>query len=255
MGAAPIGGPAVGSDERAATPAVRPGLASKLLGWLLLALWIASFANAWMDGVRPATLAQLDGDRTAGQVQEWFVTTQLDDGGRFGFAQGQWQGSAEGDPSQRGGIVVWRAHDQWWAASDPGRRGSVVVGVQIRASADSESAVAALRADGIRYTVPPAGVVTAWILVAMLALWFGLLVVPVQRPRRGSRWFWFWIGLVPFGVGMAAYAIAERIRPRRAPSPRPGSGWLAFGLALLGAFVVAAALGLAETAGVSVPLR
>lgn len=52
------------------------------------------------------------------------------------------------------------------------------------------------------------------------------------RPRRGTRWFWFWVLGVTGGVGAVAYALYEigGRRADRAPleEDRPG-GWAGFG--------------------------
>jgi hypothetical protein len=41
-----------------------------------------------------------------------------------------------------------------------------------------------------------------------------LVVILGPRPRRGTRWFWFWLAGGPLSVGVALFAVAELIRPR-----------------------------------------
>ncbi len=41
-----------------------------------------------------------------------------------------------------------------------------------------------------------------------------LAVVLGPRPRRGTRWFWFWIVGGPLSVGLPIFAVAELLRPR-----------------------------------------
>ena len=64
------------------------------------------------------------------------------------------------------------------------------------------------------------------VVAALAHLLFG------PRPRRGTRWFWFWVLGVTGGVGAAAYALYEigGRRADRAPleEDRPG-GWAGFG--------------------------
>ncbi len=46
-------------------------------------------------------------------------------------------------------------------------------------------------------------------------LFVGFLVVVLgPRPRRGTRWFWFWIVGGPLSVGLPIFAVAELLRPR-----------------------------------------
>ena len=46
-------------------------------------------------------------------------------------------------------------------------------------------------------------------------LFVGFVVVVLgPRPRRGTRWFWFWIVGGPLSVGLPIFAVAELLRPR-----------------------------------------
>ena len=44
-----------------------------------------------------------------------------------------------------------------------------------------------------------------------------LVVILGPRPRRGTRWFWFWLVGGPMSVGIAIFAVAELVRPRYEP--------------------------------------
>jgi hypothetical protein len=83
----------------------------------------------------------------------------------------------------------------------------------------AEALVQELREAG----VPPAGPGNDWpgdsadvwgLLTGALAL---LAVVFGPVPTRGTRWFWFWVTGVTWGLGVVAYAVAELLRPRPEP--------------------------------------
>ena len=62
---------------------------------------------------------------------------------------------------------------------------------------------------------PPAGRTNnAGVLLLALAT---LVVVLGPRPRRGTRWFWFWLVGGPLLVGVPVFALAELLRPRYEP--------------------------------------
>lgn len=70
-------------------------------------------------------------------------------------------------------------------------------------------------------------------LLALLALF-------AIRPKRGTRWFWFWVFGVPLGLGVVAYAVLECVLPRRSDpvaNDRPSKGRLigVVGFAVAGA--------------------
>ncbi len=70
------------------------------------------------------------------------------------------------------------------------------------------------------------------------------------RPRRGTRWFWFWVLGGPLSVGVPIFAVAELLRPRHEvedtvhPAGVAGrwNGLAGFALGFLGSFAGTAAL-------------
>lgn len=230
-------------------------LASAIFGWLLVALCVGSLGWGWATGIHPATDAQLDRDRQAGVIDHWFVTDRISEGSRYEFARAEdarWSDLM--DPGREGGLVVWQVGSRWFVA-EPGRTISgVQSGLNALSTPDSEAAVARLRESVGEQSIP-------WVrwdlqgiaLTVMVGAWFLNLVFGSSAPSRGSRWFWFWVGLMPLGLGVAAYAVGERIRPRQTAGRR-SSGWAGLAVLILGGIAVSAALqGLAQL-GLSVPI-
>ncbi|WP_433280292.1 hypothetical protein [Micromonospora sp. CA-244673] len=80
----------------------------------------------------------------------------------------------------------------------------------------------------------------------MLALTIGvgwlLMLVAGPPPVAGTRWFWLWIGLLPFGLGVLAWLHLERWRGD-VPAARPRrSGWAGLGGLLLGGILLSVAV-------------
>jgi hypothetical protein len=83
-----------------------------------------------------------------------------------------------------------------------------------------------------------------------------VVVILGPRPRRGTRWFWFWLVPSPASVGIAAFAVAELVRPRYEPEgtvhpPGVAGRWsglagfaLGFVLAIAGGLLTASLTGL-----------
>lgn len=68
---------------------------------------------------------------------------------------------------------------------------------------------------------------------------------PGQRstPGFGTRWYWFWVCLLPLGAGLLAWTLIERLPlalgnepPQR--SRGPSRGWRGLGWLLLGSLIL-----------------
>ena len=78
--------------------------------------------------------------------------------------------------------------------------------------------------------LPSERVIQAGALLLMVST---LVVIVGPRPRRGTRWFWFWVVGGPLSLGVPIFAVAELLRPRyelegtvHPPvSPVGGAGW------------------------------
>ena len=239
---------------KAEPSAVRRGseVRSVLLGWLLLLLCAVSLATSWAGGVHASTLDQLDQDRQAGSVVQWYRSPHVASESRWTLARAEWQES-DGDPAERGGLLVWEARGRWWVTTAGLGLGTWTAEVAASESPEVAAAADALTAAGVRYAQPTVADGPGWPVPAMLVVWFAAFV-GVRSPRRGNRWFWFWVALVPLGVGIAAYAVAERIHPRAEPAARRWSGWQGFGVSVAGSILLAACLTGLRAAGVPVPI-
>ena len=59
--------------------------------------------------------------------------------------------------------------------------------------------------------LPSERVIQAGALLLMVST---LVVIVGPRPRRGNRWFWFWVVGGPLSLGVPVFAVAELLRPR-----------------------------------------
>ncbi|MFE0531433.1 hypothetical protein ACFW0V_27925 [Micromonospora parva] len=202
------------------------------LRWVLLVLWVLWAPLAWWVEPRESTEAQLDRDLAAGQV----VSYQR----AYGWADDDayWGSRPRPQYATGGGLLVWTVpNGQTRYAFDTSPASDSYPG-GVDPSADSGSggrdarrtAIADLRTDG-----GPAhriGIAASLFAGVLTLLWLGRLIVGAP-PLAGTRWFWFWVGLLPFGVGVLAWTYRELWRPPPAPVPGRGSGWRGFGWLIL----------------------
>jgi hypothetical protein len=229
----------------------------RVLGWVLLVAWAVWLAALWVAQPRLVPQEFLADQLAQGQVTGYRLVTVDEDGGRGVFS---------GPPR----LDVVPVSDEDPAESLDGTYEGSPVSVAYWVDAP----VAQLRVvdpNGLSSEVPAAlvheltaaGVPTA----APSRLWFHpsqrihnagalllfltfLVVVLGPRPRRGTRWFWFWLLGGPASVGIAIFAVAELLRPRYEPEGTmhpPGvagrwSGLTGFAAGLLLAFAGSAVL-------------
>lgn len=203
--------------------------------WLVVLVWLAWIAP------RAASARQLSSDLGSGTVTGWtFTGTEP----RAVAADG-WLGlqdlGAHPTTAANGAYVVWTTSDgrnHWTSYAD-------VIAAQGGLPADG----AASTGDAIgkwvegqwAITHPNAAVTPApphfpnlLRLIAFLG-WFIALcgICGGDRPRVGTRWFWFWISHVTLGAGAIAYAVVECLRDPRDQGDRrlPGVAGFIAGIA------------------------
>ncbi|MFI5493861.1 hypothetical protein [Actinoplanes sp. NPDC051859] len=194
---------------------------------LLAVLWLVAAATTWWTTPRQVDFADAQAALADGQVTV-FQWGDLWDG-----SEDLWFGDPQLTSSgSRGPLFAWRTPDHrvFWvetgefhqsSASDP-------------ADGDYASAGAALlghdldtRGLGHRSgNLTPLHTLVA-VLTIVLGLTFLVVLVNGAAPRRATRWYWFWIGLlVPYGIGLLFWLG----RDRSAGAEQRASGFVGLGL-------------------------
>ncbi|PSK65034.1 hypothetical protein B0E53_02990 [Micromonospora sp. MH33] len=215
----------------------RPWLRRRALPLAVALCWLVWAALAWWTAPRAVDEAELERDLAAGRV----VTMARADGWQAGST---WGRRPEPRYAEGAWMVVWTRPDgQVRHASVPTRA--------------PESGADPLADPRARDATTHGGDTLADALAnaaGLLALTIGVgwLLMLVAGPPRvaGTRWFWFWIGLLPLGLGVLAWLHRERWRGD-VPAARPRrSGWAGLGWLLLGGLLLSVAVaGLASLFG------
>ncbi|MFI6758437.1 hypothetical protein ACIBF5_04740 [Micromonospora sp. NPDC050417] len=199
------------------------------VGGFVVLLWFVWAMLAWWSAPRPSDADQARRDIAAGAV------TSVRTG--WGIRPGDFWGATPDMRGDYGGsVVAWTTTSGRVRYTDAGpqstidQSGNQTVGdipPQRRLIADLTSAVGR----------GGSGINLHWIgfaaqsiaTVAMVVFLFTL--VPGAAPVHGTKWFWFWISLIPYGLGVLAWVGRERWRPdpRAALAQRlpgvDGPGW------------------------------
>ncbi|MGC4748019.1 hypothetical protein ACLQ28_20535 [Micromonospora sp. DT201] len=205
------------------------------LRWGLPLLWVLWVPLAWWVEPRESTEAQLDRDLATGQVVAFQRASGWADGGAY------WGSRPRPQYATNGGMLAWTvpngqirytfgappASDSYLAEPDasagtwPSWRDTQLAAISATGPADSGPG-------------PRIGNAAALLAGALTVLWLGRLIGGAP-PLVGTRWFWFWVGFLPFGVGVLAWTYRELWRPPPVPVPDRGSGWRGFGWLILAA--------------------
>ncbi|MBQ1014450.1 hypothetical protein KBX53_26620 [Micromonospora sp. M51] len=203
---------------------------SVALRWALPVLWVLWAALAWWVEPRESTEAQLDRDLAAGRVVTYQRANGWDDDDPY------WGSQPDLRPAEQGWMITWTvpSGQTRYASVQPPDPQPYSAGSDRLARTGLDARLAAVadpwHAGG---DVPSRIATTAGLLAGVLTLlWLGRLIVGAP-PLAGTRWFWFWVGLLPFGVGVLAWTYREVWRPPPAPVPGRGSGWRGFGWLIL----------------------
>ncbi len=232
----------VGPTVERLRPAVR--LAVR---WGLPVLWLLWAGPAWWSAPRQVPAEQLARDAAAGRV----VTAQRADG--WNDDLNYWGARPQPQTSSTGWMAVWTLSNGQVRYADlggyvgPGPDESVPgfdsAGLGSDGAAGTSpwsvnDAWASLRVDtrgseqGLAHRLAQAAVLVA----TVIGLCWLVMLVAGPAPAAGTRWFWFWVGLLPFGLGVLAYWFREwRFTGHPEWEGRGGrSGWLGLGWLIFG---------------------
>ncbi|MEW2427565.1 hypothetical protein AB0877_06055 [Micromonospora sp. NPDC047644] len=206
-----------------------------VLRWGLPVLWVLWAGLAWWVEPRQSTEAQLDRDLATGQVVAFQRASGWADDGAYWGSRPRPQYATNGAmlvwtvPNGQSRYVldappVWESHlgePDPSAAAPPSWRDTQLAAISAAGSADGDP--------GQRI-----GNAAALLAGVLAVLWLGRLIGGAP-PVVGTRWFWFWVGLLPFGTGVLAWTYRELWRPPPVPVPGRASGWRGLGWLILAA--------------------
>ncbi|WP_328654242.1 hypothetical protein OG598_10565 [Micromonospora sp. NBC_00330] len=203
-----------------------------VLRWALPVLWVLWASLAWWVEPRESTEAQLDRDLAAGRVVTFQRAQGWADDGAY------WGSRPDLRYATDGGMLAWSVPNGQirYAFVDPPASASYPGEPDLSTNAGLDARVAAVAGPwhvggDLAHRIAGIGGLLAGVLTV---LWLGRLIAGAP-PLVGTRWFWFWVGLLPFGVGVLAWTYRELWRPPPAPVPGRGSGWRGLGWLILAA--------------------
>ncbi|MGC5290978.1 hypothetical protein [Micromonospora sp. DT231] len=213
------------------------------LRWGLPVLWVLWASLAWWVEPRESTEAQLDRDLASGRV----VTFQRADG--WADDDAYWGSRPRLQHATDGGLLAWTVPNGQirYVFVDPPASESSVAEADPSPNPRWDARLAAVAepwrgVNAAAHRMTDAAAVLAGVLTV---LWLARLVGGAP-PRAGTRWFWFWIGLLPFGTGVLAWTYRE---VWRAPSEQVGersSGWRGLGWLILAGIGIAMLVSVAQ---------
>ncbi|WP_431936878.1 hypothetical protein [Micromonospora sp. RP3T] len=229
----------------------------------VLVCWLVWAALAWWSAPRSVDAAELERDLAAGRVLTIARADGWDD-------SGPWARRPEPRYAQGGSTVVWARPDGQF------RYTYAPVSVPAGGSGADDPATGPATGEPAPATGDPAGDADApWPdpgpdpladpragdatthggdtradtianTAALFALAIGvgwlLTLVAGPPPLLGTRWYWFWIGLLPFGLGVLAWAYRERWRADVPAARARRTGWAGLGWWLVGGIAVSIAV-------------
>ena len=229
----------------------------RIVGWALVVGWVVWLVAVWFTQPRLVPQDVLADELAQGRATAYRVVTVDLDKDR-GPLSGPYRVDVYPASDDEDGAVDGLADGRpltvaYWVDSPVG---SLRVLDPVALSFDTPTAVVG------RFTaagVPEAGAADLWFRTAarrtsnagaLLLLVSTLVVILGPRPRRGTRWFWFWVVGGPLSVGVPIFAVAELLRPRYEPEGTvrpPGvagrwSGLVGFALGVVLSIAGAAAL-------------
>ncbi|MEV4533720.1 hypothetical protein AB0J82_07805 [Asanoa sp. NPDC049518] len=215
-----------------AWPRVRPWLR-----YLILGLWVVWAAAAWWTAPRQSTVERAIADAEAGRVVAHQSVASFGDANRaslwftpVGLSSG---GPQEGVFSE---ILVWRTGFGRVHYAQV-QRYEVENGGLIEGTSAEAKRLAAVLPEESTPLLSFAPVLATVIVLLSLAI-----LIQGPAPGLGTRWFWFFLGGLPFGLGVLLWLRAERpwtepeppAPDKKTGQPKRYSGLTGLGLMILG---------------------
>jgi len=210
--------PTVLDRVRSALAGSTPG---RVVGWLLVIGWVGCLAALWVTQPRLVPQDVLAEELARGHATAYRVVTVDEDAMRGPFS-GPYRIDVYPASDTQDGIVDGAADGQpvtvaYWVDSPVA--GLRVLDPNGLSSDTPAGVVASLQAAGVPEAdasvffggLPSERVTQAGALLLMVST---LVVIFGPRPRRGTRWFWFWVVGGPLSLGVPVFAVAELLRPR-----------------------------------------
>ncbi|MGN9811764.1 hypothetical protein ACTMSW_20685 [Micromonospora sp. BQ11] len=187
--------------------------------WGLPALWLLWAALGWWTAPRQVDAAELERDLAAGRVVTWQRAEGWNDR-EFLWARQQ----PEPRANPQGEVFTWTVPNGQtrYATVDP------IVGSLSDGDPYAPRLGTADRwwsGQGLTHRLVD---VLGW-LGGALALGWLVVLVAGPAPASGTRWFWWWMGLLPFGLGVLAWVDREWWRRGQRPAHERYTGWFGFG--------------------------
>ncbi|MEU5531297.1 hypothetical protein ABZ744_30625 [Micromonospora chersina] len=207
----------------------RAWLRRRALPLAVVLCWLVWAALAWWTAPRAADEAELERDLAAGRV----VTMARADGWQTG---GTWGRRPEPRYGEGAWMLVWTRPDGQIRYAD--------VPVEDPETGPDPLTDRRARDATTHYgdTLADALANAAGLLALVIGAGWLLMLVAGPPPVAGTRWFWFWIGLLPFGLGVLAWLHRERWRSDPPAARTRRSGWSGVGGLLLGGILVSVAV-------------
>jgi hypothetical protein len=209
----------------------------------LVLLWVVAAALSWWTAPRETGFEQARQDVAAGRVTAYQWGSEWDGGSNRLFATPQLASS-----SPLGPLFAWRTSDGriHWADTDdfdevtstrPADRTYAGVGAQFIGD----------QLTGRRFEdrLIPLGRIVDGIGI-VLAVTFLSVLLAGPAPVRGTKWFWWWVGvLVPYGMGIVFWLLRDRPwviteeRVARTPGADPRDrGWAGLAAGILASLLI-----------------
>jgi hypothetical protein len=182
----------------------------RLNGWQiarigLVVLWVLWAALAWWTEPRRAELQQARADLASGSVARVMFSTEVSGHGFLGPEL-----TIRNTASTESPYLVWRTGD--WRVHH----------ADLTTPEDKPELGRLIDAQIARTGAPLVGTPTfgsVEVIALAIVLPSLLILLGGPAPVTGTRWFWFWLGGVPFGLGLLYWLARER--PWAQPPPPP----------------------------------